>query len=170
MYIEYDEAWDPTQNTYWTSFGGSIYTGRNYEMFGLLAGVRGTAHPLFPKRGMPDDVGYLVRSENMLRIVDETDPTKIGAGQCSLVNALSWHKNNRCAISTEPDGVTPMWVSCPDWHSHSWLTLEEFSEVLRAYKKLTGYAPSRQYKAVAAAMKALSAGKRKVRVVFWFDN
>lgn len=34
----------------------SIEIGRNYDLFGLMAGVRGTDAPLFPPRGLPEDV------------------------------------------------------------------------------------------------------------------
>ena len=40
----------------WESFGGRIDVGRNYELFGLLAGVRGTREALVAPRGLPGDI------------------------------------------------------------------------------------------------------------------
>lgn len=41
------------------------YTGRNYDLFAVLAGVRGNAEPIASPRGLPDDVSGWVayRSE-----------------------------------------------------------------------------------------------------------
>ncbi len=59
-------------------------TGRNYEMFGAMAGVRRPDNAIFEERGIPSDVSPELKEE----------------------------------------------ASGPDWHSHSWLTPEEFKQCL----------------------------------------
>jgi len=39
------------------------YQGRNYELFSILAGVRGYGPPIIEPRGLPDDIGESVKEE-----------------------------------------------------------------------------------------------------------
>jgi hypothetical protein len=39
-----------------------VFVGRDYDLFGLLAGVRGRTKPLFAPRGLPDDVNIIIRA------------------------------------------------------------------------------------------------------------
>ena len=41
----------------------SVFDGRNYYLFGLLAGVRGFVEPLVDPRGIPDDLSDYVAEE-----------------------------------------------------------------------------------------------------------
>lgn len=52
-----------------------------------------------------------------------------------------------------------------DWHSHSWLTADEFEEALtRASKQ---WEVPKEYRAALATMRELGS---TARIVFWFDN
>lgn len=44
----------------WKRHNVEIYKGRNYELFGILAGVRGNSTPISYPKGLPVDVSYEV--------------------------------------------------------------------------------------------------------------
>lgn len=155
-YIEYMERGE----TYWFSFGDRINPGRNYTLFGLLAGVRVEGIQLFPLRGVPADMSYAAESDYWILISDECADSE---GFCSKDRAASWVAHGS---RYSDDGSK---VTNPDWHSHSWLTFDEFKRVLSSYHAMALAYPAIEYDAVLAAMKSLSK-HGDVRIVFWFDN
>lgn len=160
MYVEYrpNKTWGSDS---WQSFNDRMNPGRDYHLFGLLAGVRGGTAIIEP-RGLPSDLGYYSESDNYLYISDDID------GCATLEKAKLWNKNFGCKIIDDAQGK-PFKVEHPDWHSHSWLTLEEFENVLSMAEKNDEYGVNIQYWALLDAMKRL-ATVGDVRVVFWFDN
>lgn len=60
VYIEYKD-----KNGDWRNFGEFDMLGRNYDIFGLLAGVRGSFDPVISPKGLPKDrsSGVLAASE-----------------------------------------------------------------------------------------------------------
>jgi len=84
-----------------------FYSGRNYGLFAILAGVRNYwgINPIAEPRGVPDDVS------------DET----LGeyATECDEQQATKWISKGYSKRLRNGQ------VSCPDWHSASWFTLEE---------------------------------------------
>jgi hypothetical protein len=46
--------------------GWSVEIGRNYDLFGLMAGVRGGAEPVADVRGLPGRVAWLIDDEAFL--------------------------------------------------------------------------------------------------------
>lgn len=210
-YIEYRRkpvaAGDEEQE--WDSFGGRINPGRNYELFGRLAGVRqslpsGGVKP----RGLPSQVGYAAYSDFWLYIVDgerEAEPTADPVTQLmraclanpeeptprrmlfdELQTRMEAESEGRGYLGTTREGVarkdaeryaaygkaykmdhtgTPRWVEHPDWHSHAWLTPDEWE---KAIGKPNRYSP--EYQAILGTMRAFEAVGCEARVVFWFDN
>jgi hypothetical protein len=129
-FIEYADAdfTDQDGEPYWSCFGGQINQGRNYTLFGLLAGVRG-GEALFKVRGLPEGkLSYQAKDYMTINIDDEM--AKSGAeGYASLASAKSWggtieYLNNGKPYRTEN----------PDLHSHSWLTRDELQFVLAYYR------------------------------------
>lgn len=55
------------------------------------------------------------------------------------------------------------YVSNPDWHTHSWLTADEFAVAIEG-------SGEPEYEAILAAMRSFEAGGAQARIVFWFDN
>lgn len=165
MYIEYR---DKKSDNSFISFGGNISPGRNYLMFGYLAkGTRSDLDKGFEPKGLPsrDELGYNSKDDAYLYI------TKDGKDEdeTTLENALKWEKYGNKIIYQNDKSV---WVEHPDWHTHSWLSLEEYKQALENYKNhpsAIGYKEPK-YDAVLAAMQSLNDSGHEVRIVFWFVN
>lgn len=177
MYIEYKKKTDDPTNNWWFNFGGRLNPGRDYTMFGLLCnGVRSSFEESHPKKGELDidDMGWVVMEDAFLYITE----TGLGENEITINKAIQYSKNYGSKIHRSKKDNEPTWISHPDWHSHSWLTIEEFEKSLKDYEKITSNieeyesnSPNIEYYAILASMKALSDnGKNDVRIVFWFDN
>jgi hypothetical protein len=158
----------------WRSFGGRINPGRNYAIFGFLANVRGGDAVVEP-RGMPFDAGWYSSDDNDLYITEEEDGC---AENCSAAQAASWVASGSSKY-IEHNGKKA-WVSHPDWHSHSWLTADEFSKAVKLgieaqQESVKERWPDMkikepEYEAMIAAMRCFEMLGYESRVVFWFDN
>lgn len=167
----------------WRDFGDRINPGRNYSIFASMAGVRcNEPEPIVQPRGFPSDAGWAARSGNNLYIVDhDTD----AEGHCSRDQAMRWVASGSSEYVgdekpeppaegeiTEFEGVVvatknPTWVTHPDWHTHSWLTTDEYA---RAIRKVGKPSEEPEYYAILAAMRQFEAAGFDARLVFWFDN
>jgi len=164
-YLEYKTP-DPDCDYTWRSFGGRINTGRQYGIFAKLAGVRNYYEivPIVSPRGLPDKLGYEAEGDSRLYISGET-----GEGHCTPENAARWVKDGGCQYVDDKDGKH-IWVTHPDWHSHSWVTAAELEQVLQDPKVQASKENDSSYFALLAAMKELEHCGKIVRFVFWFDN
>ena len=143
----------------WIAFGGRINPGRDYDKFARLAGVRGNGALVKP-RGMPADAAHEAVSDSRLYVVDrETD----SEGEVSRTRAAQWVASG----SSKYTGHDNKFVSHPDWHSHTYLTLAEWREAIAADPKDTYDV---KYIALTAAMEAMAGIGCEPRIVFWFDN
>lgn len=141
VYIEYD-------GPAWKSFGECINPpGRDDILFG-------------EPRGLPRDIAFFTPADDACLYVSEDPEISRRDGFCSLDDANRWVEEG--ASSWFVDGRK---ITHPDYHSHSWLSLEEWKDVLSRHPNVGS-----EYHAISAAMEALQAGGKKVRVVFWFDN
>ncbi len=170
MYIQYKEKNEDRK--IWYSFGGRINPGRNYAMFGILAGVRDRNVPngFRPKGVLPrEEQSWNVESDLYLYITEDGD----GEHQTTIEDAQRWFGGKEIIMDDKGD---PFKVLHPDWHSHSWMTPDEFDRALKIYKKYAkdnGYDKGvpLEYKVILKTMRALeNKGKNEVLLVFWFDN
>jgi hypothetical protein len=164
-YIEYK---DPKYD-WWDSFATGINPGRNYTMFGLMAkGVRSDYNDGFIPKGLPENLAYVTESDNRLYITNNRD----GSRTCTLDDAEKF-KEYGCKVINNKEGK-PTWVTHPDWHTHSWLTIDEFEKALNTYYKkaeIEGYSGKLiEYESILAVMKRLKELDCETRLVFWFDN
>jgi hypothetical protein len=67
-YIEHAR---PRDDLYWMTFGSRINPGRDYRMFGILAGVRSDDEPMFPVRGLPEKHSLTVLWDNQYYVTDD---------------------------------------------------------------------------------------------------
>ena len=100
----------------------SPYSGRNYRLFAVLAGVRNDygIRPIAKPRGVPDDVSPKVLKEYVLTVVPERTAENEEERVCTARDAERWVAGGSSVWIEEGRMVTN-----PDWHSASWLTLRE---------------------------------------------
>lgn len=154
-----DHDADGSEKVFWSGFGGRINPGRNYDIFGLIAGVRREELKLFDPRGIPDDVAWSARFDNEI-FIHETP----GEGYVTPETAANWVELGASRYTDD----TQKWVTSPDHHTHTWLTPDEWEQVI-THESLT-YGADDDYFAMLAAMRELEKRGNLVRVVIWFDN
>ena len=160
---EYPAPW-------WWSFGGVCNPGWDYRLFNRLAGVRGPEHgALIPARGLPAAFSSEVHHEVLLSIADK--PLKVGevdweGRAVEREKAEAWVRGGSSQLVRlrEYDYVTH-----PDYHSYSWLTLGEYAGVLLDLHAM-GEQLAPGYWAIQAALATFADRGYEARVVFWFDN
>lgn len=180
----------------WSSHGGRINPGRNYALFALMSDVRNYDElPVsISPRGMPDDAAYHATYDSRMYISEDC-----GENNVKMERAEAWVTSGSSKFIYGKDG-NPVWVTNPDWHSHSWLTTSEFENILNKYLELeTGWHNERvkeheqfvkrqnvkpeswayeppsmniepRYQVVLASMKRFEELGYDARIVFWFDN
>ncbi len=150
-YVEYKRPdWK-----HWSGFGGRINPGRSYFLFSKMAGVRnsGEIEPVVPPRGFPADCAYVAERDNYLYVTDTE-----GEGYCTAERAEHYIE-----YGSQWKDETKKFVTHPDWHTHSWLTPNEFEKAIEE-------ATNEEYRAILAAMRSFESQGFAARLVFWFDN
>lgn len=158
LFIEYRES----MRERWQALATSRFCLRqNYSVFAAMAGVRGGPDfkPSFKPRGMPEEVSHLVGLANLLYVADAIKAE--GDGEVSRSVAQKWVNDGLSRWSNDDQ----YFITHPDWHSHSWLSPDEYQRALEASEN-----PSPDYRAVLAALRSLEQSGCEARVVFWFDN
>lgn len=123
----------------WSDFGGRINPGRNYWMFGFMAGVR-SDFPHITPRGWPEDSAYYSFKDNTIYISeDQEEPTKESYGEWyySRSHADDQVSKGYCKF-VERNG-NKHWVTNSNYHSHSWLRPDEFELCIAGYLKASGF-------------------------------
>jgi len=165
-YLEYTDFNDREGNPYWSCFGGRNNLGRDYWMFDVLAGVRGSGEPHIPLKGLPPGKkSWQVESDAYLIISDENPDME---GYCSLANAETWSRQGDNTIEEHGNGGKR--VTHPDWHSHTWLTADELAQCLGVYMLRHQDTYSVTWDAMLASMRAFEERGVQTRLVLWFDN
>lgn len=162
LYVEYKKK--GVGDRHWLGFGNGFRLDRNYSMFGILSkGVRSEFKFSYPQRGMPEDAGTTSLNDNRI-FISETP-----SDEYVTLEKAKQYESHGCKISYRESGEA-IWVTHPDWHSHSWLTLEEFKGAIESYT--TAHPDHRpvDYEAVLASMKCFDDLGYDTRIVFWFDN
>lgn len=164
MYVEYKK--ESFRDNYWSSVGGRINPGRNYWMFGLIAEVRCDFPNSLKQKGLPENLGYKANSDAHMYINDEyaDDYNEY----VTLATAEKWAGYGEKIIYHE-DGK-PWKVTHPDWHSHTWLTCDEFKSVIDNYNSLENSHKEVEYEAILSMMESLNSNGCESRLVIWFDN
>lgn len=184
MYVEYRNKETAKvrdargEKPYWVSYGDRVNPGRNYIMFAILAGVRGEYEESFqPKGKLPREMmSWGTSSDAYMHIYDKEDEGKDWEGFVTLEKATEWSRWGNIII--DDDNGKPALVEHPDWHSHSWMSIEELEQAYKIYAEKASQEwgeeitrPHVEWMALLASMKALEGdGENEVRVVFWFDN
>lgn len=153
-YVEYKSP----ESKYWESFGGHFNPGRDYSLFGRLAGIRRSeVAPLVEPRGIPRDLAFKASRDYWLWVSRKPDDS---GTQVTRSQANEFVSSGLSRYNPENDQE----ISNPDWHTETWLTCAEFSQAISG-----GYAAP-EYDALLAAMQSLEASGFVTRLVMWFDN
>jgi hypothetical protein len=152
----------------------SIYSDRNYDLFNILAEVRGSGPSISQPRGLPNDVSSIVKKES-----DRWDGDGHSHSYFTLAELKEYYKNNshtfhngflskRQIKELDEDNHTPYnWSewSNPDLEYREWK--EESS-----LKRLVDRVDVRMRKEfwVSENDEDTSKFDDKFRIVFWFDN
>jgi len=151
----------------------SLYSGRNYNLFGVLAGVRG-GYEICPPRGLPDDVSDIVKKNS-----DRWDSDGHSHSYFTLAELKEYYKNNshtshngfinkRQIKELDEDGVTPYsWSewSGPNLQYREWKEDSSLKPLVESLDKRM-----RDEFWVQEEVEDTSKEDSKIRVVFWFDN
>lgn len=154
----------------------SIYRGRNYELFGILADVRGVGNPVISEpKGLPEDVSDVVKEESDRWGIDGHSHSYLTLRE--LVEYLEKNPKVRydgyvsqeSAKKLDELGITPdSWAGgvnpAMNWVYREW---EEDScvkylvdKVREKYQDVFWTRPENQ----------TPEDEEKIRIVFWFDN
>lgn len=152
----------------------SIYDDRNYDLFNVLAEVRGNGPSISPPRGLPDDVSSIVKKES-----DRWDGDGHSHSYFTLAELKEYYKNNshtshngflskRQITELDEDNHTP--YNWSEW-SNPDLEYREWKEV-SSLKKIVDKVDARMRKEfwVSKDDEDTSKFDDKFRIVFWFDN
>lgn len=159
------------QTPWWWSFGSVCNPGRDYALFNRLAGVRGPEDgALIPARGIPATFSSAVRNEVLLLLLADT---QLKAGEVDWESRTVKREKAEAWIREGSSQLVRVgeydYVTHPDYHSFSWLTLGEYAGVLLDWRA-RGEQLTPDYWAVQAALATFADRGYEARVVFWFDN
>ena len=159
-YIEYKHWGDK-----WWPFA-NLDIDRDYQLFGLMAGVRRSdIDPVAQPRGVPSDASWKVNDENELFVSDDPSGGR-EKPYVSKADAARWLNQG---ISQQ--GHSESYITDPDWHTHSWLTIPELRQVIKRYEDGCEQDAPNEVRATLASMLMLCGeDEENARLVFWFDN
>lgn len=113
-----------------------LHVDRDYTLFALIAGVRASwqntqgRKPGTPK-GFPADAGWSMLERYALVVSDSFE----GEGRCSFGDAERWINQGISKVIEERDGK-PFRINNPDWHSATWLGLDELKAIQQSYNSI----------------------------------
>lgn len=114
------------------SFGVAHFVnlGRNYRLFALMAGVRNDplnpVTPVADPKGVPATVAFRTQRAYSVRVEDQADDE----GEAVTKETAQQWVDNGYSVWMNDDHTL---VSGPDWHTASWLTIEELEKVQELY-------------------------------------
>lgn len=201
--LEYAEVREEVYNLDELNFFGfaEIHLGRNSPLFSLMAGVRGSNEDavVYP-RGLPKNSSDLTKSLALVKILKEP-PTDFPTTKCNNnsykvvetftgievvvnpdIDRKEEERSKRDFFSERPyssvfDQKENLYIP-HSYYSHSWLTLNELTEVYAKLEKseifdsetLENFKPYAS-EAILSMMRSLEKESKVItRLVFWFDN
>jgi hypothetical protein len=148
---------------------GRIRLSQDHLLFELLAGGWSASTPdlhvecLVPK-GLPHDVTELSLKEGSFTVDDDAARLEI-PDTCSRAAADEWANDGRSRYIHNGYAVTR-----PEFHSHSWVTIDEFRLVRDRYRSSGGKNDIPALNSVVAMMESLANDGIETRAVFWFGE
>ena len=117
------------------TFFDNVNFGRNYTLFGFLAGVRSSEDPVVDPRGIPNqpELSWAASRDYYIKVVPDNEYVKMRdfSGQRiikqSELEILKNDQYRKLFINSENMLVNP------DWHTPTWLSVEELFLVRKNY-------------------------------------
>jgi hypothetical protein len=157
--------------TYWSLTETPLNIPRDYKLFSVLAfGDGGYTDDLpHPPRGLPSNLSFDVRYYFYTPVEEVMKQMESTGWQTKKFNPEEYLQDTWESAAQEYSQYRLL--PTPEFHTHSWLTLDELKESL-SYGHLTKKDISPEFCAIIAGMEELAAryGKGKVRLVFSFDG
>ncbi|MDP6047606.1 MAG: hypothetical protein QGH94_00075 [Phycisphaerae bacterium] len=157
---------------------GEFSMPRSYDLFAALAGVRGDldSAPKFAPRGIPDDISRETAGRYFVPVMDSATAAEWQVGEhCSREEACRLVEEGHSHFigdKTSPPllPTTDSYISYPDFHDPSWLTLDEIHDALAHASPPHANIPA-EFQLLLGYMENIQECMRmQVRIVFWFDN
>ena len=150
---------------------GDIYVPRHYYLFDALAGVRHNQGNtcLIPAKGIPKKISHEVMQDYYQYVFDENEEYW-DDDYAKRVWADEWVRKGQSEYR-DHHLKKKGWVSCPDWHTPSYLVLNEVNDAID-HKEIDRSELSREFRIILSLLNAaeIEYGKNNARAVFWFDN
>jgi hypothetical protein len=143
--------------------------GRNYQLFGALAGIRTTLTPLFAPRGLPPIVSEAVARGVMRYIHADDVPDEEVFASDGVHYSKALEKVSRGSRYGGPLGHKRYDYITEEVNSPSWLYLDEVDAALK-HHGIVESEGNFLFEAMMSAMRTLERrlGQHKTRLVFWF--
>jgi hypothetical protein len=152
----------------------SLYSNRNYDLFGILADVRGGGPSICGPKGLPDDVSPIVKKES-----ERWEDDGHSHSYFTLAELKEYYKYNNDTpvngfISVKQSEELDSGESKPEW----WGEWSSPHKVYREWKQDSPlktlinnvYEKMRKEFWVRDEDENVSEFDEKIRIVFWFDN
>lgn len=111
-------------------YSSEISFGRDYILFGLIAGVRHNA--IISPRGIPTNpsMSYTTSNKYFLRVVDLPEDEVSCRNNCvARMKAEEYVKQGSSQYTDDSKNK----IIGPDWHTPTWLTLDELIQIRKIY-------------------------------------
>ncbi len=163
-------AWDV--NGIESVVDGPVQIGRNYLLYGALAGVRAKSAPLVAPRGLPPTISWHTARRAFRRIHADDVPPEHLVGRNSVSHSEAERRVTRgTGRYGGPSRHGQFDCVTEEVYSASWLYLREVEASL-AHHGMTVNEQNIFFASVIASMRLIESrlGPDRARLVFWFDT
>lgn len=134
-FVEYFSKQESTKNDscFVDCFADELSFGRDYVLFGLLAGVRHNCSVIVMPRGVPKDphMSFSANRRYFLDVVDDTDTSRVVYRTNSITRSEADEYVSKGVSRYVDTGRTK--IVEPGFHTPTWLTLDELIEIRKLY-------------------------------------
>jgi hypothetical protein len=169
MFLEVEVAPRNKREKPHATYIGSYSIERNYELFGLLAGVRGEARPLYAPTGLPENVTHPILHKYTDIIIDDCSASSDGC-----ISRTEAERFINTGMTTKFDAKRIVAVGN---HTPSHLYRDQFQQVIDKYVSgvfcatdMYATAHVRVLQSILKMMETLETPYHKPRLVFFFDS
>jgi hypothetical protein len=118
----------------WVNSISKIHFGRNYNLFSLMAGVRGCSKSIYPVKGVPTspNMSYSTSSQYYATVIDDKDLNLYGERNTNVIVRSQAEELVSKGI-TSYGNFEKTKIANPDYHTASWLNIDELAHIRKEY-------------------------------------